>query len=122
MLPSILRQHYQELQTVMATVQTIAAAPEVTQQSITQLDTLLQAAHQTAQREIQPLLATIIDPTTQQSVGSLHTEIAKHLKLLSVTVNFLRVAKQPNTIQQRLLQLQDSCQRIAAYCNSITSL
>ncbi len=117
MVQTALYQHYHTLHTEICAIQ-----PHLHQSDPSMLSADLLNWQRLLHQEIEPQLGTIADPGIQNQLRSLHTEMAKQLKLLTMDVNFLQVARQPSTIQQRQTQMGDRLQQLARYCNAALSL
>jgi len=117
MTATALHQHYHALHIAIANIQKHLAQQDPVTLNVSILD-----CHNLTCDQIAPLVAAIDDPGIQNQVRSLHTEIVKQLKLLAMDVNFLRVAHQPTTIQQRHGQMDDRLQRLLSYLNSVMTL
>lgn len=71
------------------------------------------------QNQILTLNLDTFDPILAHQVQSLHVEMDKQLKLLSMDAMFLQAAKQSATVEQRLQQASDRFTLLIQYCDVI---
>lgn len=71
------------------------------------------------QNKILPLNLDGFDSALAQHIQSLHVEIDKQLKLLSMDAMFLQAARQATTLEQRLQQARDRLTLLLQYCDAI---
>jgi hypothetical protein len=67
----------------------------------------------------QQILATRLDDDVHHSI---HVEINKQLRLLKTDCLFLRSAKQPHIVNQRLQQMADRLVLLERYCEMILAV
>jgi hypothetical protein len=86
----------------------------------------LKSATATIQQFFQTQILTLnlenLDPKVGHQVQSFNIEIDKQLKLLTVDTLFLQSAKHPETIAQRLKQIQNRLETLIRYCNALLEL
>lgn len=74
------------------------------------------------QTQILPLDLQTLSDETGLRVHGLQVEINKQLRLIGTDALFLRAAKQPDTVQQRLHQISDRLQLLKRYCDGVLEL
>jgi hypothetical protein len=63
-----------------------------------------------------------LSPRSAQQLEAFQVEINKQLKLLGVDCLFLQTAKQPQTLRDRLSQMQTRLELLERYCEGILAL
>lgn len=74
------------------------------------------------QTEILPLDSQTLSDDTGSRLHALQVEMNKQLRLIGTDALFLRAAKQPDTVQQRLRQIGDRLQLLKRYCDGVLEL
>jgi len=74
------------------------------------------------QTQILPLDMQTLPDETGLRVHGLQVEMNKQLRLIGTDALFLRAAKQPETMQQRLRQIGDRLQLLKRYCDGVLEL
>lgn len=116
MLPTLYYQRYQKFWGLLEQMELSAAANQLDAQKLRQSFLTLQ---QFFQQQIVSLDSSDLDSSDAPRVRSYQTEISKQLNLLGVDVMFFQAARQPQTAQTRLMQINKRLQTIISYCNTI---
>lgn len=74
------------------------------------------------QTQILPLDMQALSDETGLRLHALQVEMNKQLRLIGTDALFLRAAKQPDTVQQRLRQIGDRLQLLKRYCDGVLEL
>jgi hypothetical protein len=122
MLPSTYYQGYQAFQQAVQQIADSLTALQGSDGNGEIAPTLLvQIAdlQQTFQTQIVNLPIEELDSGMSSQIQSYQTEMHKQLRLLMMDVNFLKAARQPATVEQRLQQMGDRLQLLMRYCSAL---
>jgi hypothetical protein len=122
MLPSTYHQGYQAFQQAVQQIADSLTALQGSDGNGEIAPTLLvQIAdlQQTFQTQIVNLPIEELDSGMSSQIQSYQTEMHKQLRLLMMDVNFLKAARQPATVEQRLQQMGDRLQLLMRYCSAL---
>ncbi|MBW4541826.1 MAG: heterocyst frequency control protein PatD [Myxacorys chilensis ATA2-1-KO14] len=73
------------------------------------------------QEDIRSLNIDALTNTEAHRVRSIWVEIDKQLRLLGMDVAYVRAAKQPETLQQRVEQVKGRLEMLIVYCGALLS-
>lgn len=71
------------------------------------------------QQQVLTLDLSGLEGAIAAQVTSLHTEMAKQLRLLNMDLMFLQTARQPETVRQRTEQIGDRLRLLMRYCDAV---
>lgn len=79
----------------------------------------LRLLFQQLQTQFQQQVLTLDTSRLEGAIPSLHTEMAKQLRLLNMDLMFLQTARQPETARQRTEQMGDRLRLLMRYCDAV---
>lgn len=100
---------------MLAQVSEVGAAPT----GVADLRSLFQRLQAQFQQQVVTLDLSGLEGAIAAQVSSLHTEMAKQLRLLSMDLMFLQTARQPETVRQRTEQMGDRLHLLMRYCDAV---
>ncbi|MBF2086323.1 heterocyst frequency control protein PatD [Thermoleptolyngbya sp. C42_A2020_037] len=71
------------------------------------------------QQQVLTLDLSRLEGAIAAQVTSLHTEMAKQLRLLNMDLMFLQTARRPETARQRAEQMGDRLRLLMRYCDAV---
>jgi len=119
MIPEALRQHCLTLQNQVGDLRSQLGAETA---SGAGFKLALEPINQTFQTQLQLFDGFAGDANLAQQIQTIHTELNKQIRLLSVELTFLQSARQPATRQQRLAQVHDRLDQIQSYCTVLLTI
>ncbi|MFQ3627818.1 MAG: heterocyst frequency control protein PatD, partial [Cyanobacteriota bacterium] len=98
---------------MLAQVSEVGAAPV----GVADLRSLFHQLQAQFQQQVVTLDLSGLEGAIAAQIASLHTEMAKQLRLLSMDLMFLQTARQPETVRQRTEQMGDRLRLLMRYCD-----
>ena len=87
------------------------------------VSTELRSALTELQKEFQGEICTLnlddLSDSEAHRVRSIWVEIDKQLRLLGMDISFVQAARQPETLQKRLAQMQERLKMLMSYCEAL---
>jgi hypothetical protein len=102
----------QHVQTLQQLLQAPAASPQTLREQV-------QALQKFVQFQIIPLKPQGLPLSSRSRLQAIQTELSKQIRLINMGVLFLQTARQPETWQKRIGQLDDRLAQVQTYCQVI---